>query len=510
MGVRKKRILYNSICAIISEIVSIICGLILPRVILQHFGSSYNGLIASITTFISYIVLLKSGIGGVTRASLYKPLADKNDDEISGIVNATSNYMKKVAYIFLAFLFFYAVFYPFLVIDEFDWIFSSMLIVVIGISTFMQYYFVLAYQMLLKADQKEYIILILNIITTILNTIISVILIKLNFGILFIKFSSALVYVINPIFLSSYVKKHYNLNKKIAPNNIALKQRWDSLAHAIAGFVHGNTDVVLLTIFTNTLEVSVYSVYNYITLAIRKGITAVTTGMEAAFGNIIAKGETKLLHKNFNIYEFIVFNITSIIISVTLVLCLPFVQLYTTGIKDINYIRPLFSFLIIISEFFYCIRIPYEDIVRAFGHYRQTRNAAIVEPCLNIFFSLVFVKIYGMVGVAIGTLIAIVFRTLRYGVYVQRKLIKRNLKECFIPYFISFFILIFSTTTCYYLFSNHISSYYLWIFAAFGSLLISCLYTFIFNFLFNKKMLYEAFNTFFLKFLNKFKKNKYN
>ena len=66
----------NMMASIGYEMVAVICGLILPRLILSTFGSSYNGITSSITQFLSCVTLLRAGIGGVTRASLYKPLAD--------------------------------------------------------------------------------------------------------------------------------------------------------------------------------------------------------------------------------------------------------------------------------------------------------------------------------------------------------------------------------------------------------------------------------------------------
>ena len=86
---RTKKALLNSAMALLLELVTVICGFILPRLILETFGSTYNGITSSITQFLSYIALLKAGIGGVTRASLYKPLQDKDTDAVSAIVKAT-------------------------------------------------------------------------------------------------------------------------------------------------------------------------------------------------------------------------------------------------------------------------------------------------------------------------------------------------------------------------------------------------------------------------------------
>ena len=138
---RSKKALINSFSALLLELVTIICGFILPRLILSRFGSSYNGITSSITQFLSYIALLKSGIGGVTRASLYKPLHEKDTNAISAIVNATERFMQQIAKIFVVFILVFAALYSFLVSNEFPWLFSFTLVLILGIGTFVQYYF---------------------------------------------------------------------------------------------------------------------------------------------------------------------------------------------------------------------------------------------------------------------------------------------------------------------------------------------------------------------------------
>ncbi len=51
----------------------------------------------------------------------------------------------------------------------------------------------------------------------------------------------------------------------------------------------------------------------------------------------------------------------------------------TSTITDVNYIRPLFGYLICGSIFFTCIKLPYEQMVYAAGTFKETRNGAFVE-----------------------------------------------------------------------------------------------------------------------------------
>ena len=423
---RTKKAVINTMTSIIAEIVSIICGLILPRLILVAFGSSYNGITSSISQFLSCVVLLRAGVGSVTRAALYKPLAKKDINEISGIVNATAIFMKKVALIYVGALLIFACIYPFFVRDSFDWIFSATLVLIIGSSTFVDNYFGIAYQMLLQADQKNYINTIPQIVTTILNTIIAAILIYCGASIHFVKIGSALVYFVRPLFLSYYVKKKYDIDSSAAPNNSAISKRWDAFAQQAAAFVNNNTDVIVLTMFANIKEVSVYTVYYMVANGLYKVEQTLTDSFEAAFGNMLAKKENKVLQENFKIVEYLVFTSAAFLFICGAVLIMPFAKVYTLGICDVSYERPLFGALMCINQFLFCIRLPYHMLVDAAGHFKQTRNGAIFEAFLNVIVSVTLVVKFGLIGVTIGTFCALLFRTLQYSVYASKNILHRK------------------------------------------------------------------------------------
>ena len=152
---RSKKALRNTFCQLLLEAVTAICGLILPRLILARFGSSYNGITQSITQFISCVALLKSGIGSVTRAALYKPLAQHDSTAISEVINATEKFMRKIALIFSVAVLIFAAIYPLMVAEDFSWEFAFTLVLILSISTVAQYFFGITYQMLIEADQMQ-------------------------------------------------------------------------------------------------------------------------------------------------------------------------------------------------------------------------------------------------------------------------------------------------------------------------------------------------------------------
>lgn len=489
---RSKKALYNSMASMLLQVVSLICGFILPRMILSSFGSSYNGITSSISQFLAVVTLLRAGIGGATRASLYKSLAVNDNDQISSTIKATEIFMRKISLIFVAGVLIFAICYPFFV-KEFDWLFSSSLVVIISLSTFIQYYFGITYQMLLQADQKSYVYSLLQIITTILNTLLAALLIKCNVGIHGVKLGSSVVFCITPVFLNIYVKKTYNLNPTSKPDFSSIKQRWDAFFHQVVSFIHSNTDIMILTFFSNMKEISVYTVYYLVANGLKHIILTISSGIEAAFGNMLAKGEKILLSKNLRLYETSMHILVTIIFSSALVLITPFIKIYTSGITDVNYERYLFGYLVLIGEMFYCCKNPYESIVNAAGHFKQTKKYAVWESLINIIFSLILVYKYGLIGVVTGTVLSIIFRTFIYAYYIGNivgvKFIK-TIKRFLVTFLNSGILVTLSS-----LFSlNNITLYKEWIIYAIIITLLSILTTIIINFIFYKNDILELYH----------------
>ena len=71
----------NTITPLMPQLATIISGFLIPRLILKYFGTNVNGLIQSITQFLSIITFMEAGVGSVIRYNLYKPLYDKNNYE---------------------------------------------------------------------------------------------------------------------------------------------------------------------------------------------------------------------------------------------------------------------------------------------------------------------------------------------------------------------------------------------------------------------------------------------
>lgn len=426
MITRTKKAFYNITTEALMEIVAFVCALILPRLILSTFGSAYNGLVSSITQFLDYISLLTLGISGAVRVSIYKAKDDIKAK--SAIVKASEKYLRKVAYAFVAYIAVLSVIYPLFVRDEFQWLETVSLIVIIGFGVFAKYFYGVAIKAFLSAEQSNYVWNIVQIFSQIASTGISVLLILLGQSIQVVKFGSAIILVATPLIVNVFTKKKFHLITDVEPDNKALGMRKDVVAHSIANCVHTYTDIFLLTLFTSPATISVYAIYALVFSSIKKIQNVFTTGMEGAFGTLWAQGKYKQYRENFNTYEFLCFAFVSIMFPCVGMLLLSFIRLYTNGVHDVNYILPVFAYLSVITHGVFCLRTPYLTAVQSAGHYRETKKYAFIEAGLNFGISAAAVLVNGLVGVTLGTLVANLYRTGQYAIYASRNLLDRSLR----------------------------------------------------------------------------------
>ena len=489
---RSKKAVMNTIMSLLEELVAIASGFILPRLILSFFGSQYNGLTTSITQFLACAVLLRAGIGGATRAALYKPLAEKDKAQVDSIVKATNIFMQRIAGILIIAIIAFAAIYPFLIRNKFGWFFTFSLFVIIGASSFAESFFGITYLIVLQADQRLWFSSMLKIVCYVINTILTVILMYLGCSLHFVKLGSATIFVIYPILLNLYVVRHYNIDKNVEPNNMAIKQRWDAFWQQVAVFVMNNSGIIVLTIFSDMLEVSVYSVYNLVATGLKRLVTAFTNGLEAAFGNMIARNERKALEENFREIEWLMFSVSTIVYTSAALLILDFVRVYTFGIEDVDYIRPMFAYILILSQYFNGVRLPYQLVVQAAGHYKQTKKGAIAEPIISLLCSILLVIPFGITGVAMGMLLGTVFRTIQYSVYMSKNLIHRNVCSTLIHCICSCLECISISLLVNMIPFGETTGYLAWILKAIVISVISAMVVFLYSVLFYRKEISEC------------------
>ena len=461
---RRKKLFINSIVGLISQITNILCGLILPAAILKTYGSSANGLTNSVSNFLSFISLCELGMGTVVQSSLYKPLAENNLYGISCVLKSSRKFFRIIGMILIIYVFGLCIFYPSLII-EFDRFYVIMMILALSIGSFVNYYFGICNALLLHADQRSYIPLGLQAGGTVINTVMSLAVMKAGASLLVMKYMTLIVFLIRPVLMNIYVKRNYKIDWNVIYTKEPIRQKWNGIAQHIASVVADHTDIVVLTVFTNLRTVSTYSVYFMVVSNIRLMIESSLSGIQAVMGDMFFRKESDALQIFFGRIEWMIHTGIIFLYTVTGILIVPFIKVYTRGVKDANYNVPIFAILIVIAFGGFSLQSIYKLIVKAAGHYRETQFASIMEAAINIVASIILVKKYGLSGVAAGTILAMMFRLLYHVRYIKNNIIFRPYKY-FVKHICVDIIMVMAILFLTKGIRVDSSSFYLWIISA--------------------------------------------
>lgn len=449
---RTKNATLNILFAIILQLVTFVRGLILPRIIIPAYGSDINGLVSSITQFLTYISLLEAGVGTIFRSSLYKPLADGDTDKVSGVINEQKRFYRKIGLVFVFYVIALCFIYPLIAKTKISTEYIVSFILILSISTFAEYFISLPYVSLLSADQKVRISYIVSIVYTIVNILVALFWVWLKADIRLIYLSMCVIGLLRPLFYWLYVKKHYNLSKTAAPDASALKQRWNGMVHHVSYYVHTNTDSAILTIFVGTAMVSVYNVYGAIIFGIERLITSVSAGTAAGIGNVLVGGDKKTIDRTVDLFEFVQSAATTVLFTITALMIMPFIKLYTSDMTDINYIYPEFGYVLVCAEAIYCFRCIYSTISTNANKFKETQLGAILECVVNLVLSLILTLACGMglLGIAIGTLAGMFVRYLAEVLFLSENVINRSVLKAFKSLLVNACIAAVSILICHF------------------------------------------------------------
>ena len=427
--------LLNSISSLLYQACLVVSNFIIPRIILANFGSDVNGLVSSIAQFLSYISLIEGGITGVVQASLYKPLHDKDEKKISSIIKTATNFYRKIGLIFIAYTLILAVIYPLITNSGFSFVYVATLTVILSFSLLIQYMMAISIRTLLNADKKVYVVSFTQIIIALLSVVFAYVSVKIYPSIHLLKVLTGALFLLQPIIFGRYIGKHYHLDKTAKEDKQLLKNRWDGFAVNLAAFIHNCTDIAILTIFTDLQTVSIYSVYALVTTGLRGVIQSIARGITPTIGHSLVGENRKKLEKDMDLFEFTIFSLVFILFGVATLLITPFVMIYTNGVTDANYSQSLFGILILISEACYLIREHHVALAYSANKFKEITIPCFIEAGLNVILSLILVNWLSLIGVAIGTIIAMSYRSL-YQVYFSKKLIGRPVLLFFKNFFL--------------------------------------------------------------------------
>lgn len=424
---RYKNGLLSAWFGIMQQLLTLIFGLIVPRLFIQTFGSEVNGLLSSLGNLYGYLALVEAGVGTVAIQALYGPVGRGDKKSINEIMTATGNYYNKAGFFYLLGVIAIAIFYPLTVTSTIPSRTIFIVTILSGMGGVVNFWVQGKYMVLLQAEGKKYLMSIVSMVIYVAQNFMKIFMLTQGFDVIAIHIGYFVISLCQMSFYFFYMKKNYKwLNLNATPNKAALSQSHAVFVQQITWMICSNTDILVLTYVAKDLKaVSVYTVYLMIYSTIEKLFNNLFGSFHYLLGqkyNTDREGYMPL-HR---IYECISMTGSFMLYTIAFILTTPFMQVYTSGITDVAYVDKYLPFLFTFMHLLSSSREASSRVINFAGHFKQMQWRAILESVINLMISIGLVLKLGIYGVLLGTIAAYFWRTNDIIIYANKNILKRS------------------------------------------------------------------------------------
>jgi len=440
------------------QFIVIVLGIIIPRIMIESYGSDTNGLISTISQIFSYLALLEAGIGQSARMALYKPLAQKDEEGTLFVYSAALSYYRKISFFYGIGVLVLSLICPFIIKT---WVssFTVFLITLLeGMSGVVTFFYIQTPSVLFDSDGKGYINNAIGLGNRIIGYAVKILLAFWSVNIIYLQLAYFMINIVKIFVYKFFLTRYYPwIIPQKNENADILKDKNSYVLTEIAWTIFSSTDMIVLSIFVSTELSSVYSVYNMIYSNIYLLLNAVTASLLFVLGqsyrNDIEK--YKSIHDSFTS---IILAIITILMSVSYVLTVPFINLYTDGVADINYIYTSLPIMFCLVQMLSWSRYVNGNLTALAGYAKQTSYISLAEATINVVMSIVLVQKFGIVGVLLATVSAMPIKVIWCAYIADKKVLHRSIFNSFLIIG-SNFLFFFSVVAIFKFCKLNISSY---------------------------------------------------
>lgn len=460
---RTKNSVKNMIISFISNLLTILIGLVAQAIFVKTLGQEYLGINGLFSNIISMLGLVELGVGSAIIYSLYKPVYENNQKKICALLSFYRKCYNYISIIVLVAGLLITPFLKYLVSDVSVDINLNVIYILFVIDIFFSY--ILSYKRsIINAYQKNYIVNVVHILyLTFLNLFQAIILVKTKNYYLYLIIK-IFMRIIENIMISIIADRMYPfISKRVELDSETKSDIFKKVKalffHKIGGFFVNGTDNILISKFIGIIQVGLYSNYYLIINAVNILFGQIISVVNSSVGNLLVEDNKEKNYLVFKKIRFLNFWIASFSAISILVIMDSFIVLWL-GSEYI--LAPLVLFVLVFNYFQKSMRNSYMVFKEAAGIFYEDRFVPLIEALTNIVFSYILLKIFGLAGVFMGTIISgLVLWGYSYPKYVYKKLFDRDylsyIKET-ISY-ILLFILIASLTYYLSIFVNYDSIY---------------------------------------------------
>lgn len=420
----------NSTTSMICYIISIVVGFISQSIFIKILGAEYLGLNGLFSNILTMLSLFELGIGSAIIYNLYKPIAEGQKEQVKSLMK-----FYKKAYNIIAILVMVGglLVLPFLknIVGEVTVDINIYLVYILYLLSTVSSYIISYKRSLIYANQQNYIINIVHMGYLLIINISKLVALYLTKNYYIYLIIMIIGQILENIIISIIANKVYPylLDKNVKPLDKKTEQDIFSrvkalILHKIATVIVNGTDNIIISYFFGVVTVGLYSSYTLIISPINNLFGQFISSTSPSVGNLIATESKEKCYQVFKKMRFLNFWLACFSGICLLVIIQPFIIVW---IGEKYLLSMLVVSTVVFNYFQKMMRNTYMAFKDSAGIWREDKFVPLIESLLNIVFSIICLKIFGLAGVFMGTIISgLALWCYSYPKYVYKKLFHRS------------------------------------------------------------------------------------
>lgn len=426
---RTKNSIKNSLVTFLANFLTIIIGLVAQAIFIKILGSEYLGINGLFTNIISILGIVELGIGSAIIYNLYKPISENNIPKIKALMNFYKKCYSIVAVVVLIVGLSITPFLPFF-IDEVTIDINIYIVYILFVVDIVCSYLLSYKRSIINANQKNYIVNLVHIGYLVLLNFLQILVLILSHNYYLYLLMKIGMRILENVVITIISNKMYpylldndEVLDKTTKDDIFKKVK-ALFFHKIGAFIVLGTDNIIISKFLGIISVGLYSNYYLIINSVQVLFGQMITSLTPSIGNLLVEDNK---NKNYDVFKklrFINFWIACFTGTAILVIMDSFITIWIGK----EYILSIYVLIVLVFNYYQkSMRNSYMSFKEAAGIYYEDRFVPLVESLLNIVFSIIFVKMYGLAGVFMGTIVSgLALWCFSYPKYVYKKLFNRS------------------------------------------------------------------------------------
>lgn len=431
----KSRTVYakrNINAGIISQVINVVLSFICRTVFVYSLGASYLGLGGLFTNILNVFNMADLGFSTAMIYSLYKPVVEKNEEEIVALMT----FYKKVYRVIAGVILIIGLsLIPFLdkIINLETEIQNVIFYYLLYLSNAVVSYLCVYKTSILRANQEAYVLNIVQaVITVIRYTVQIIVLLVFSNYTLYLIVQTIGTLLVN-IVGAHLAEKRYPFIKQQGVLSISKKREIGDNVKSLMCFKIGsvlltNIDNILISTIVGTIWVGLYSNYVLIENSIKGFVSIIFNGLTASVGNLVVKEKREKQVKMFYTMNFLTWWCYSFCTIAFIVMFQPFIEFWV-GEK---YLLPFCTMLVICICFYVQGSVKIVEVFReTTGIFRQTKYVYLLASILNVIFSVILGRQFGLMGILLATIIARLLTHVWYEPFCLFKFFQESVRTYF-------------------------------------------------------------------------------